>query len=501
MRTKQKIATVFFFIVVIIMIFNREVLANPLDSALSTKPDKFLQNINEKLIRKLDKQFRKEEEQMNNQTNHWLKKLQKEENKLKKKLAKTDSIRAEQIFGNVDERYTKLKNELNKKNGKVKQYIPSLDSLHTVTKFLQQNGLNANMNIDCLSQSINSVQQKMQNATNLKKHLQQRKEQLKQQLQNTPLAKQLQGVNKQIYYYNQQIKDYKELFENTDKLTDKAIGLVRENAAFKEFFNTNSRLAELFKVLQNTGGLTSLNGLQTRASVQQSLQQRIGNINLNTGGTNVLKDKIDVAKGELDKMKSQLNSGGNNIKDTDMPNFKPNSQKTKSFFKRLELGFNIQSQKNTSLLPTTSDIAATVGYKLNDKTTAGLGLAYKMGWGNGWKDISLSNQGIGIRSFIDIKLFPDAKGAWGFFTKNIWISGGYEINYLPELKDKLATISRNLLQPNYLGLAWQESALLGISKKYKSGKKTAQIQLLYNLLYKHSYPQQIPLVFRVGWGK
>jgi hypothetical protein len=500
-----------FYILLLLSILTVVAYAQQQENNLFNKLSNAATKIDTKLITKLNNQYKKTDDRLTKQSTKWLSKLQKEETKLKLKLAKTDSAKAEQVFGDINSRYNKMKADLNKQDAKVKQYIPSLDSLATTAKFLQQNA-NLSLGGDSkkilqFSKTIGDVQQKMQQATNLKKQVQQHKEQLKQQLQNTPIAKQLQKLNKQAYYYNQQVNEYKELFDNPDKLTEKAIGLVKDNAAFKEFFSNHSILGQLFKVPQNTsGGVASLNGLQTRASVMQSLQQRLGITDIMAGNNSnpqsILKNKINAAKGELDKLKNKLNSGGN-VNDADMPNFKPNTQRTKSFLKRLEYGFNIQSQKNNAVLPTTSDVAATVGYKLNDKATLGLGIAYKLGWGNGWENIRLTNQGVGIRSFVDIK-FPTSKTertVWNFLTKNLWLSGGYELNYLPEIKDKLTNTNTLLRKTNWLGLAWQDAALIGISKKQKVGKKTVSMQFLYNINHKQTYPQQQQIVFRVGWSK
>ncbi len=472
-------------------------------------------NLDTKLIDKLDKQYKKTEDRLTKQTSKWLIKTQKQEEKLKRKLAKTDSLKAEQVFGDVKGRYKKLQDQLVQKTTTAKQYIPALDSLSTATKFLQQNlntpelaNSKALPSVTGLNTTVASVQQKMQNATNVKKQLQQRKEQLKQQLQNTVIAKQLQGVNKQVLYYQQQLNEFKEQFSNPDKLTEKALGLVKDNAAFKDFFSKNSYLAQLFKIPENsTGGAASINGLQTRASVMQSIQTRLGNTtpgtNLNADPQKVLKDKLDAAKGEMDKLKNKMHgSGGDKVSDDDMPNFKPNSQKTKTFLKRLQYGFNMQSQKSTYWLPTTSDIAATVGYKLNDKAIIGLGLAYKLGWGNGWKDIRLSNQGIGFRSYFDVK-FPQAKkerSIWNFLTKNLWLSGGYEQNYLPELKQKLDLLNNAPIKTSSWGTGWQESALIGVSKKLSFGKKkTTKMQFLWDFLNNQQTPHTEAFKFRLGY--
>jgi len=87
-----------------------------------------------------------------------------------------------------------------------------------------------------------------------------------------------------------------------------------------------------------------------------------------------------------------------------MPNFKPNSKKTKTFLKRIEFGSSFTSSHGTSLLPAMEDIGLTAGYRLNDKSIIGIGASYKMGLGKGWNHISISSQGIGVRGFADMKM-------------------------------------------------------------------------------------------------
>jgi hypothetical protein len=102
-----------------------------------------------------------------------------------------------------------------------------------------------------------------------------------------------------------------------------------------------------------------------------------------------------------------------------------------------------------------------------------------MGWGKDVSHISLSSQGIGLRSYVDIKL----KGS-------IWITGGYEQNYMQGF-DKIPLLN------DYS--KWQQSGLLGLSKKYKVGKKTGNMQLLWDFLSYEQTPQTQALKFRVGY--
>jgi hypothetical protein len=113
----------------------------------------------------------------------------------------------------------------------------------------------------------------------------------------------------------------------------------------------------------------------------------------------------------------------------------------------------------------------------------GVGASYKLGWGQNFRNIRLSNQGAGLRSYVDWKL----KGPF-------WVSGGYEMNY--------KTAFNSFYQLQDLN-AWQRSGLLGLSKvisvKTKFFKKT-KLQLLWDFLSYRQIPKTQPIVFRVGYN-
>jgi hypothetical protein len=196
----------------------------------------------------------------------------------------------------------------------------------------------------------------------------------------------------------------------------------------------------------------------------------------------MVQQNIQAAQTQLSALKDKISKlGGGSGSDADLPDFKPNQQKTKSFLKRLEYGTNIQTQKSGTYFPTTTDLALSVGYKLNDKSTIGIGASYKLGLGQDIRHIAISHQGMGLRSFADFKL----KG-------NIWISGGGELNYLAAFRNF------HILDDFS---PWQKSALLGLTKKYKAGKKLkGNMQLLYDFLWQQQVPRAQPVVFRVGYS-
>jgi hypothetical protein len=227
--------------------------------------------------------------------------------------------------------------------------------------------------------------------------------------------------------------------------------------------------------------LANLSGLQTRSAVNNLIQQQIS-----AGGPNAMeqfRQNLQKAQAQMQELKDKVLKSGGSSSDDEIPNFKPNTQKTKSFWKRLEIGANIQSQKPNGVVPVTTDLGLSAGYMLNDKSIIGLGASYKLGWGQNIRNIHLSHQGAGLRSFVDFKL----KGS-------LWLSGGYEMNYQTEFN--------RIVQLQELD-NWQQSGLLGLSKimsgKSKFFKKT-KLQLMWDFLSYEQRPRTQPIVFRIGYN-
>jgi hypothetical protein len=220
--------------------------------------------------------------------------------------------------------------------------------------------------------------------------------------------------------------------------------------------------------------------------VNQALINQLGSMD---AVTQALQQSAPAAQNQLQQLKNQLSkykrgSYGNGPA-TDMPDYKVNPQRGKSFWKRVTVGTTIQSQKAYGILPVTSDLGLSLGFKLSDKKTIGVGLSEKIGWGNGWKHINITQAGMGIKSFLDIKLY-----------KRIWITGGYELNWLPALGalDSIATAHHQTVG------RWSKSGLLGLSQQISLKRKMAKAQLLWDFL---SYYQQVKtpaIIWRLEYG-
>lgn len=465
---------------IIVIAFSRIAGQNLKDSTFS------ISQVPQKYVSQISNKVEKYSKRMTFKTEKTLTKLSRWENKIHSLLQKTSPQAAEQLFGNNQTTFNSLLKKIKEgeavaENYKA-QYDGYVDKLSTNLKYLQQQETEVNAK---LVQPLKEANQQMQNLQQdigttayIQQFIKERKKQLfTEAVKYLGKSKYLSKINKESYYYIETLKNYKEIFSDTKKTEEAVKQILDKIPAFQKFAQQNSQLASIFGVPQNYGSTASLVGLQTRASVQQQIQQRIS-----AGGPNAMaqvQQNLAAAHAEINKLKDKINQLGGGSSEVEMPDFKPNTQKTKTFLQRLEYGFNVQFSKNNTLLPSTSDMALSLGYKLNDKSIAGIGMSYKMGMGS-IEHIRITNQGIGFRSFLDYKI-----------KKQLFLSGGYEMNYNAGFKNIEQLKDYN---------AWQRSALLGISKKYKISKKIkGNMQLLYDFLARDHVPVSQRVLFRVGY--
>lgn len=436
-----------------------------------------------KLFGAVDKKARAAGQQFDKVTAKYLDKLQKREEKLKRKLWKKDSALAKELFGDVRKRYDRLRQTVPDTGRYHNVYSPRLDSLSASLNFINGEGLAAGPEVQKTLASLKSVQGKLNATEQIRKQIQARQQLLKEKFNELGLVKELKKFRQEVYYYQAQVAEYKQLWEDPSKLERKLLDLAMKVPQFREFFSRHSQLSSLFSLPGGNNSGAPLSGLQTRASLQQNMADRFG-----SGGdvVQVLQQNVQAAQSQLNGLKARaqgLTSGSvGSAGELDLPQgFKPNGQKTKSFLQRLEIGTNFQTQKARYYFPVTADLALSVGYKLNDKSIVGVGLAYKAGLGKSWSQVAISHQGLGLRSFIDYRM----KGSF-------YLTGGYEQNYLSQFNriDQLKEYAQ-----------WQVSGVLGLSKKYQLRKKLkGEIKLLWDFMSYAQVPQTQPILVRVGYA-
>lgn len=453
------------------------------DSTLQT-----LSSVPTKYISTIDKKVNAYSRQVSSKTIKTLRRLGKWELKIKATLDKLFPETSQQLFGNNQLTFASLLLKIQKgeaiKLDYSRQYDKYIDDAITSLKYIEKNreyvdsGLAKR--VGSTKEKLEKLNDKFDSADAIKVFIQQRKKQIiKAAFAGLGNNKWLVKIDKETWYYAETLNNYKELFSDEAKVEIFVKDALRKVPGFSQFVQKNSMLASLFGATGDVEGAAPIVGLQTRAAIQNIIELRIASGGAAAG--QAVKKNLQAAQAQLSQYKDKLLKqalGGTVNGEAGMQPFKPNTQKTKTFLQRLEFGFNIQFTKNNSLIPTTMDAALTAGYKLNDKSTAGIGAGYKMGMGSIDK-IRFSTEGISLRSFIDWKL-----------KRQFFVSGGWEMNYLNR------TIQQGSLKP-----AWQQSALAGISKKFSIKTKWAkqtQLQLLHDFMAKKNLSQQ--WLFRIGYS-
>jgi hypothetical protein len=444
-----------------------------------------------RLVKQLDKKAREADEKIMRQTLRSLRKLEREEQKMRMKLYRKDSMEANRIFHASLTRYREYaagleSGNMNLNPRKAGEYMPYFDSLKTSLSFLGANEgiLNDALKKDASSalQSFNAVQDKLKYVSEIRKYMKQRKGFLHAQLSKYGFRSQLKKIDKEVYYYAEYIKQYKNILNDPGKRQQEALRLLNKIPAFREFMGKHSFLASVFgpgNFSSYAGvpasGIPDMPGLQSRSQVQGMVNNAVS---LDAGGGgDMLSSRLADVKKELSGLKNKASSWDENA---ELPSFKPNEMKTKSFLQKLEFGTNLQFGRANNLLPSTADLGAQVAYRFHQNGSVGLGMSYKLGWGD-VRRISFSHQGVGLRSFADYR-----------FKKSFFINGGFEFNHNAAFRniDELRRFS-----------AWQSSALAGISKKYRINKKIkGNVLLLYDFLHRQHTPNTQPLVFRFGYN-
>ncbi len=447
-----------------------------------------LQQVPNKYIKQVDKKIDKYTNRITTKTEETLTKLAKWENKIHGLLLKTNPVAAQRLFASDQltfatalEKYKKGEAVIEGQKAKYDEYR---DKLTTSIKYLEtkKDSLNAKLlhPLKDTKDKLDKLEEEQTQTEAIEQFIKERRKQLiNQSLQYIGNSKYLTKISKESYYYEETLRNYKAIFSDKKKAEEAALHILNKIPGFTKFTRQNSMLATLFGSPSNVGNTPNLAGLQSRASVNALIQNQIA-----AGGPNAreqIMQNIQEAQAKLSQLKDKIIKAGGNT-NGEMPDFKPNQTKSQTFKQRLEFGNNFQFSKNNSLVPEIADLGLSIGYKLNDKSIIGIGASYKMGLGS-INHISITHQGIGLRSFMDWKL-----------KKQFFITGGYEMNYNAAFKNIEQLKSFN---------DWQNAGLVGLTKKINTKTKWAKgtkLQLLYDMLARQHAPVTHPVIFRVGYN-
>jgi hypothetical protein len=468
--------------------YSQENIQSPPGDRVQQIPTGFLQSIQNKAD--------KLNQDLVSQTDKFLQKESRRENRILQKLRRKDSLAAKQYSDRISGQYVSLTDQFRQGKGFTDipvsgEYQANADSLRNMLGFLKtQPGLISDPHAAALlngsTKELHLLQGRLQYTETIRQEVRERREQLGQILREHTnlsglLGKDYQGMSQDLYYYSQQVHQVKDVLNNPEALEKRALAALNQLPAFQSFLREHSQLSGLFNLAGNYGSDQGVVGLQTRDQVNQLIQSQVAAGG--AGGAAALQSNFQSASSQLDSYKEKLNRLGPGGQDIDMPNFRPNDQKTQTFWKRLEYGANFQTTRNSGYFPTMTDLGLSLGYRLGHSHIIGIGASYKLGWGTGWNHIAFSSQGAGFRSFLDIHL-----------KKTFFLSGGLEYNYMTPIS--------SLRQISHIQY-WTPSGLVGLSKtisvKNRVFKKT-KLSLLWDFLSYQQVPKTQPVVFRIGYS-
>lgn len=452
-----------------------------------------VKNIPDRYISRVQNKMSLYKHRISGKTEKTLTRLCTWENKIQGLLQKASPETAARLFGENVMSFKKMLEEYKKGEAKVQQmeagYNKYRDDLVTRINFIDSSTSVIDKTTKQLLAKTKGTAAELENeearSEALQKMIRERKQQLiREAMKYLGSNKYLKKINKEQYYFTETLRNYKEVFSDPKKIEETVTKILKNIPGFQKFAAQNSQLAGLFANPASFPNLSAgssspiVNGIPTRASMQGFMQANAPTVqSMNT--SQLLKGDVSALKSEIDKLKGYASGG---TRDNDgLPDFKPNSQKTKLFSQRLEYITDLQFSKSGSSTPSTAKIALGIGYKFTDNNSAGIALSYVLGMGKGLDSIRFSHQGMGFRTYIKSKL-----------KKGFAIQGGAEWDYnFNEVKPDNQPVQSQ----------WKQRALLGISKSMSGRKKIrSNIQVYYDFLYNRHLPVSQPFVFRYGYS-
>jgi ribosome-associated translation inhibitor RaiA len=435
--------------------------------------------IPEKFTTSLHKKINSVERQLQKSSAKALRKLQKQERKLYKAMLQQNSQAAQAILGIGIDSLAKEKLLAGDVSNTMEGFHPWVDSMRASLQFLQTDSgaklcmPNALKQMPLVQAQLQKLQSQLAGADKLHAIIADRQQLMRQNFLHYPsIQKLLDKYTKQAYYYKAKLNDYKALLSNRKKAEAAAYHLLSKIPAFKKFISKHTYLGNLLS--PSIGNV---------ASYGQTNNYVIALVSSNgPGAMQQIRDNIQAGQNQLEQLKAklggaQLASGGNS---NEIPTFKANEMRKKSFFKRLSFGTNYQFTAARGTAPQMLDLGVQVAYQFNKNKQAGIGLGYRLGMGKSIRQLALSSEGLSMRSFFDLRI----KGG-------IYASGGLELQYNTRFYQ---------LRQLQLREQWNQLALIGISKKMNLGKKAgAGISVQYNI-FAHQQPASSPWVIRYHIG-
>jgi hypothetical protein len=436
------------------------------------------------------------QKKLTHRTDKAISKLIRQEKKLKNKLAKVDSLASTSLFSHgLDtlQSFRKLLKskilQIPDKNSRLTQYFPKLDTAKCLLNFVQAENFIAKSkgvippSIQKSLLELTTLEKKLQYTGQLEQYIKNRKAELSSILSKYKGIVKYDGIlkkwGKEYYYYTETLKNYKTIFNEPTRAQEAVLKLANKLPSFKDFMKKNGELTSLF----NKSNSQNLSGLQTRGQVQDLINGQMASFG--NKGKELVSQKMSEAKEMLTKAigKIPIVSDASTI-----PDFKPNNQKTKTLWQRIEYGSDLQLNRKSKEFPTSASMGFNIGYKLTDKARLGIGISTNLNIGNNWKKPAPVAEQLCFRSYVEF-----------YIAKEFYLRGGWERQFTQSVTN-LEFLDRKGF--------FRESALLGISRKIIVPGKipllkkpmNGRVTLMYDFFHNQHAPTTPAVVFRIGYN-
>ena len=436
----------------------------------------------------------------------FLKKLKKQEARIKAKLQQTDSLKYQQYLAikspGMDSLMLLAKDStfINKLHRSARRGRSALDTLQGLQNFM---GKYADHPLG-KTFDLSALQQKAALQQYLQQQVATRTGALERLLKGTRLESYGSKLNNTGLQYNQQASCWKQVFEEPDAAEEKALDYLRGIEGFEEQLNPDKGSSLAGKSAADLEAM----GYQTKAKLGEQLQQQfgdqLGNISQKAGEqlkqyTTALDkplQQVRQAKQTISEGKQKLAEGRNSIQAAKNSLKKPagfkNPMRGIPFWQRFDTQYNFQTQRASpdGTRPVMLQMGVNLSYRQSKALSIGIGLDGSLGLGRDWQHLRLSYEGVVGRVFLDHKL------VWG-----ISLQGGYEKSLRPMNRayTQIQEQYGNAIKVKTVMGLLQDAAYLGIMKSYKINSKLQGTMLVgYNFLNDKTKISS-PWIVRLGW--
>lgn len=351
---------------------------------------------------------------------------------------------------------------------------PLLDSLRTTYDFADKTGMTSDPSLatrhSATMESIDRAQGQLDETVDVKEQLHRRTAEAKARAKGHPeYARTVGKMEKEEYYYTAQVNEYRKSLRDPAAAEQQLMQAARKDPRWSEYAAALPPLSR---------GEGAGERLQPKDMVKKMMQSQASAVD--PDGSKLLADAQKQSGELLGMMSEQSTEFGNLDNAAQMPSFTPNPYKTKSFWERIDAGFNLEFDGKTYFLPSCGVAGFQLANNIDKRWSAGALINYRFGMGEDIRHIRFSSMGAGYGVFVNGKVW-----------KGLGAQAGFERNWRTEVKT-----TEELQFP----AAWTSAALLGLTWEYGIGKRAkGTLGVFFDALHNSHTPQTNAILWRTGW--